>query len=274
MTSLYGMRDGEMTELKGRLSRAGLTAELALAINRDAGIAGVMVEAAEEYLNKNPFVLSIPEILVRFRKANEQEGWGFGEEIFAHLAATVPAWPKGRDTFLSLRVRWGEGRDGVIETFERHSARIRNVFGEEKFWRWEYLLSGEHPYKGELVDRLKLHAGNGTHYTVVEWVIVDLAANRERESVIAVRGSASLADEGLAIAWLYPERVQAIEYDKYSAWFCAGYELDVPESDGESWRSVPLVHFFRSYGMVGLSAHWRSGDHPGYSVPVARECQP
>lgn len=37
MTSLFQLTDGEMTELKGRFSRAGLTAELARQINHDSG---------------------------------------------------------------------------------------------------------------------------------------------------------------------------------------------------------------------------------------------
>lgn len=303
MTSLREMKFDLAVETARRLGDLGIDEPLAEAIRSkkneeavrrwvsigremispDSGLAKAMAEAAlaakEEYLNRNPFALPIEEILARFRKANEEEGWGFDEEVFVRLLATAPReLPKGRDTFLSLRIRWGEGREGVIETFERHIARIRSVFGE-KFWRWELLLSGEHPREGRSFDRLELRRGNYAHHATVDWYTVDLSENRERKSISAVLGSScpaheGLADEGLALAWIYPERVRAIEYGKYCAWYLAGYVLNNPHRLGSSWELVPLVRFICEDGEVKLSAHSQSDDSPGYSVPIARECKP
>ena len=116
----------------------------------------------------------------------------------------------------------------MAKTFEAHVARIKTVFGEDHFWRWEHLHSGSVPYEGKPVERLRLLAGNHTHKPVIEWVIVDLDANRERESVTAVRGPHSLADELLVIAWLFPDMIRAIDYVKFPGLFAAGYEVNVP----------------------------------------------
>ncbi|MBU0530956.1 hypothetical protein KJ910_00455 [Patescibacteria group bacterium] len=219
-------------------------------------------------LNSNPFELIVEEQLAALRKQNELGNWGITEDVFERLAKSAPEWPEGRDAYRSFRIRFGEGRDGMIQTFEAHVDAIRRV--HDKFWRWEQLLSGAHPHQGEDVERLRLLAGNDTHHAVVEWMIVDdLSANRQRQSITAVRNSSSLADEGLVMAWLFPERVQAIDYDKWSAWFCAGYELNVPGFD--SWADVPIVYRGLRAGRVWLYAHDQGIGHSGYSGPASRE---
>lgn len=218
-------------------------------------------QPAETPADANPFVKTVDEQLVSLHLANREEGWGIPYETIAHLAETAPAWPQGRDSYRSFRIRFGEGTAGVAKTFEAHAARIKKVFGP-KFWRWEYLRSNK--------EHLRLLSGNATHKPVVEWTIVHLDANRQRNSIEAVRGPNSLADEGLVMAWLFPKRVEAIDYAEWCAWFCGGYELLVPESD-ESWHGVPCVCRSLNTGKASLSADWRSHDGSGYSVPVSRE---
>ncbi len=197
----------------------------------------------------NPFAQTVEEQVAALRRANEEEGWNIPEETFTRLAETAPAWPQGRDSYRSFRIRFGEGDEGVRRTFEAHAARIKRVFGESKFWRWEYLRSDK--------ANLRLLAGNATHKPVVEWTVVRLDANRQRKSITDVRGPKSLADEGLVLAWLFPKRVEAIDYDKWCAWFCAGYELHVPEG-GKSWQDVPCVGRILDAGEASLGANWRS----------------
>ena len=226
---------------------------------------------------RQQFEQTVEETLIVLRQQNDV--WkGLGthpyipniDEVCERLEPTAPAWPKGKDAYRSLRIRFGEGHNGMIQTFEAHAAAIKRVHA--KFWRWDLLLSGEHPYQDKQVDRLRLLAGNETHHAVVEWVTIDdLSANRKRKDVTSVRGSQSLADEGLVLAWLFPKRVDAIDYDKWSAWFCAGYELSVPGHDDGPWRRVPCVHRCLYDGATGLDAGWRSFDYSGCSVPPLRE---
>lgn len=250
------------------LSDAGATTDDAAWI-RQGSNATLVVEFIHEkrqLANKNPFEQTVEEQLSALRKQNELGNGGITEETFIRLAETAPAWPKGRDAHRSLRVRFGEGRDGMIQTFEWHCAAIKRV--HSKFWRWELLLSGAHPYQGENVERLRLLNGNESHHAVVEWIIIpDLSAHRKRESVTAVRDSKSLADEGLVLVWLNPKRVEAINYKEWCAFFLGGYESNVPEDDDESWQGVVYVRRDLYDGATYLYAGWRSDAYSSYSVP-------
>ena len=218
----------------------------------------------------NPFEQTIEEQLAALRAQNDAGNWGISEEVFLRLAQTAPVWPKGKDAFRSLRIRFGEGRNGMIQTFEAHCAAVERVHAKNS--RWLLLLSGEHQFHDKNVDRLRLLAGNETHHATIDWVVIDdLSANRKRKDITSARGSHSLADEGLVLVWLFPKRVDAIDYDKWSAWFCAGYEFNVPDGGGEPWQSVPCVDRNLDDGTTDLDAHWRGDDYSGYSVPLLRE---
>jgi hypothetical protein len=219
---------------------------------------------------ENTFELSVEVQLAALRLANSEEGWGITEEVFARLAETAPEWPKGRLAFRSLRIRWGEGDEGVALTFERHVERIKNVFCWG-FWRWDYLLSGKRPFNGSPVDRLRLLNGNHTHKPTIEWVTFDINANRERSSITAVRDSRSLADELFAFVWMFPDYVRDINYETNPTLFAGGYELNAPERGSELWQHVPCVFWDRVRAEVGLHASWRSNDYSYYSVPVLFE---
>ena len=271
MANLFKLESGKLLSVIGKLAQGGFTAEMAEVADTNPEIVRVMVDAARKFVEEaelNPFEMTLSEQIEALKAAIREEGWDIPVETIARLAETAPAWPKGKDSYRSFRIRFGEGDEGVAKTFEAHMARIKRVHGDQKFWRWDLLLSGKHPYEGEDVERLRLLSGNAGHTLVVEWTIVHLDANRKRKSIEAVRGPKSLADEGLVMAWLFPKRVQAIDYDKWSAWFCAGYELNVPVRD-ESWRNVPCVSFNRRTGRVRLDAYWPDCVSSDFSVPVS-----
>jgi len=221
--------------------------------------------------DKNPYELSLVVQLAALRRANYEEGWGIPVEDINRLAETAPEWPKGRLAFRSLRIRFGGGDEGVAKTFEAHAKRINAVFGA-KFWRWELLLSGKAPHGGKDVDRLRILVGNHTHKPTLEWVVIDLDANRGRDSITAVRGPKSLADELFAFAWMFTEYVRDINYQTNPGLFAGGYELNVPGYDVGPWQSVPCVYWRRGSDDVMLCASWRGSDDDScYSVPILRE---
>jgi hypothetical protein len=256
-----------------------LPAEVGDAIlDGDHGMIDAMVKTAVDYrsaklaeADKNPFEMTVEEQIAALRKANDEEKWGILEEDFVRLASTAPAWPKGKYAYRSFRIRFGEGSVGVAKTFEAHNTRIQHVYGKDVYWRWEYLHSDKAPFKGEPVERLRLLNGNHTHRACVEWIVADLGTHRKRDSVTAVRGPKSLADEILVIAWMFPNMIRVIDFYKSPGLFAAGYEVNVPEYGGESWQDIVIVDFRRDYRRVEVSARDRSDAYSGDSVPALRE---
>jgi len=255
------------------LAKAGATTDHSNWM-RGRGNAALLVQFIDQQRGlseKNPYEMTVEDQLTALRLANDEEKWGLTEDDFARLASSAPAWPQGKHAYRSFRIRFGEGSEGVQLTFERHVARIKSVFGESGFWRWEHLHSGKVPYKGKPVERLRLLNGDHTHKAVIEWVIVDLGTHRQRDSVTAVRGVKSLADELLVVAWMFPDMIRAIDYDKIPGLFAAGYESNVPECGDGAWQRVVIVNFSRDDRQVNVSANDRSDDYSDYSVPVLRE---
>lgn len=260
MANLFDWKAGKYNALMGKIAER-LTPEKGERLLADASLIDQMV-AAIGPCTANPFSLTVEETLNRLRKANEEQGWGITEEVFKHLAETAPALPEGRLSFRSLRIRFGNGQKGVEQTFEAHTARIKATF-DPKFWRWGYLRPDK--------KHLRLLNGNETHTSTIEWCVIDLDANRKRQSITAVRGPDSLADEGLVFTWLFPEYVRTIDYKGNPAFFLAGYELNVPECGGGPWRRVPIVSRGLGAGGVRLGADWHGHDYSDYSVPFRRE---
>lgn len=220
--------------------------------------------------DQNPNEQTVEMTLNALRVQNDAGRWCLTKDDFGRLATTAPAWPKGKDAFRSLRIRWGKGADGVYITFERHWEAMRRTHA--KVWRWPFLHSKPGFILGKEVEHLRLLNGNDTHKAVVEWVIIDdLSANGIREDVTSVRGAQSLADEGLVIAWLFPKRADAINYREWCAWYCGGYEVNVPIKRGTNqWQHVVAVNRRTVSGELNLGAFWRSDSSPGYSVPKTR----
>ncbi len=270
MANLFDVRGGKMLAVLSKVAER-MSPELGDEIQRDPKLVDVMMDAAWQHLNKNPYEMTIKQQLAALRLASDEEEWGITEKDFARLVSTVPAWPKGKHAYRSFRIRFGERDEGVAKTFEAHVARIKFVFGENYFWRLEHLHSDKASYKGKPVERLRLLNGNHTHKPVIEWVIADLDANRKRDSVMAVRGSNSLADELLVISWMFPDMIRAIDYDKLPGLIAAGYEVNVPERGGEAWQSVVVVRFDRDDRQVSVGAGGCGYGSSSYSVPGLRE---
>lgn len=265
MERLIEIKQTELNPTLRALSDAGVTVEDASWIRQGAN-ASLVSDFIRRTRNCNPFELTVEEQIAALRVQNALGNWGIPEEVFDHLLKTAPAWPKGKDAYRSLRIRWGEGAEGVYLTFERHWEAMQRVHASH--WRWDLLHSKPMPYGGKDVERLRLLNGNETHHAVVEWVIVnDLSAHRKRKDITSMRGPKSLADEGLVLAWLFPERVKAIDYDKWSAWYCAGYEVNVPGYDGGEWYGVVLVFHDVGSGQVSLGADWLSSVYSCRAVP-------
>jgi len=209
----------------------------------------------------NPFAVPVETLIERLRQANQAQGWSIKRKDIDALAKTAPSLPEGRLAFLSFRIRFGEGQKGVEQTANAHIAEIIRVHGEQGVWRWDYLRTDK--------KHLRLLVGNETQKPALEWCVIDLDAHRKRQSITAVRGPKSIADEGLVLAWLYAN--PRVDYKYNPGLFLAGYELNVPEHDDEPWQFVPIVLRRLEDGEFYLFALWRSRDYSAGSVPSLRE---
>lgn len=237
---------------------------------RGRGHAKLLIRFVDEQrtlLEQNPYEMSVQKQIDALRDADHQEKWGVPEENFIHLAATALAWPQGKRAYRSFRIRFGEGSEGVQQTFEHHVDRIKSVFGRAHFRRWGALRPGEVPCNGELIQALRLLNGDATHKAVVEWVIVDLGTHRKRKSIKAVRGVKSLADELLVIAWMFPNMIRDMDEDILPGLFAAGYEFTRLGKDGKLLEEVPVIYSSNPDELVNLGASDCSYDNDHYSVP-------
>ena len=257
------------------LSDAGGTDEHATWI-RAEGHALRVVQFINQFLNpvrENPYKMTVGDQLFALRHANDEEGWGISETDFDRLASTAPSWPEGEHVYRSFRIRFGEWNEGVSRTFEAHCQRIQHIFGGDQYWRWAHLHSHPMPYDGKSVERLRLLNGNHTHHACIEWVIVDMDAHRTHESVTAVSGPDSLADELLVIAWLFPEMLCAVMDEERSGFFAGGYEVNVPEYIGPEWQYTVVVHFYEyeNKRFICVNADENAHVYSGSRVPVLQE---
>lgn len=132
-------------------------------------------------------------------------------------------------------------------------------------------------------EYLRLLNGNSSHVAVVEWVIInDLSENLERTSINSVRGAKSLADEGLVLVWLCPQRAfgaSTLQSDgrwfRPPAWFCAGYTW-IDSRNGFEQRVIVRTEINHGrhdtvYGIEFLCYAWpweERGVGPSISVPT------
>jgi len=227
---------GVWTALAGVLDEADFFIETLLEVIRHPELALVMRDALSRH---NVFKLSVEETLSRLRLANKEEGWRIEEEVICALADTAPEWPDGPFSFRSLEIRWGEGHEGVLLTFNRHLDRIRRTYGDQLDIELGLLSA---------TASLCLAAGDDTHHAGVRWVtfkIEDATYDNQR----AVFGPKPLADVGLSFAWLFREYFERTDIyswvaeTTYPFLHMGGYSLFCPldVEDSELVRVFPVL---------------------------------
>lgn len=219
------------------------------------------------FYHGNFFTQTVEEQIDALRKQNDLGGWGISQEDIDNLALNAPAWPEGRDAFRSLRIRFGTGREGMIETFEAHAGAIRRE-QKPKYDREWRLQSGMSQYEGNTYDTLRLFAGNESHSPTLEWIIIpDLSAYNDQGSVFISRTNESLADEGLVFIWLNPKRIRAIDNQLHIPFFLAGYEVNMPALKREDWYHAVAINRTLLDNVVTLTYYQHSDNRTDYAVP-------
>jgi hypothetical protein len=256
MASLSTATDGQITEFKGRLARAGFSAEIIREVNTGDGneLAEVMFEALMRHprftLVHGLFTTTGKQI-ARVREWNKEFGWGISDEAFAEAEKPVPAWPEEKLVAVVLVPYLADkaNEDETVTTgLERtfHELWMRAKAEQDANWRWDgYDKAGS--------DRLRLHKGI-EHKVGLRWEVIDLGCNRNKKPM-DVRSSKSSPHAGiLAAAALHPNWVKSMDGDKVPYVWIPGYEVQVP---GERpWASVPHLYFDRDNRRIQLDYSW------------------
>ena len=273
MASLSTATDGQITEFKGRLARAGFSAEIIREVN--TGDDNELAEVMFEVLMRHPrFTLvhgiftSADKQIARVREWKKEFGWGISDEAFAAVKKSVPAWPEQKLVAVVLVPYLADkaNEDETVTTgLERtfHELWMRAKSEQDANWHWDgYDKAGS--------DRLRLHKGiehpsTSSGQAILLWEVIDLGCNRNKKPM-DVRNSKSSPHAGiLAAAALHPNWVKSMDGDKVPYVFAPGYEVQVP---GEKpWTNVPGLGFDRDRRKIQLGCYWSSGCGSRWAVP-------
>ncbi len=267
MASLSNNTDGEITEFKNRLGRAGFTPDIIREVNaaHDNELAKTMYEA----LMRHPrFTLvhglfTKPEQqIVRMREWNKQFGWGISDATFSEAERSIPNWPEEKLVAVVLVPYLADKKcedetimSGVERTFHELWARAKSE--QDANWRWD-------GYDKADSDRLRLLKGV-EHEVGLRWEVIDLGCQRKKKPC-DVRSAKSSPNAGiLAAAALHPQWVKSMDGDKVPYVWLPGYEINVP--DEEPWADVAHLLFDRDERKIGLDYYYYVKSSSYWAVP-------
>lgn len=186
----------------------------------------------------NHFAMTVEAQIEALRRANEEEKWEIEEEVFTRLQATAPAWPEGRESYRSFRIRFGKGAGGVELTFYRHLGRMKSVFAKLGHGFCSSDVDRHFLFDGK--NFLRLRDGSHTHKPVIEWIIADLNKANRRYSTRS-KNFKPLADELLVLAWMFPHGILATIDEARSELLALGYEANKASYDRP--KSITIGHW-------------------------------
>lgn len=271
MASLSTNTDGEITEFKGRLGRAGFTADIIREVN--TGDDNELAKLMYETLMRHPRFTLVHGLFVkpeaqiaRVREWNQEFGWGISDEAFAEAKQSVPAWPEEKLVAVVLVPYLADKKaedDTVTTGLERtfHELWARAKVEQDANWRWDgYDKAGS--------DRLRLLKGI-EHKVGLRWEVIDLGCNRNKKPM-DIRSSKSSPNAGvLAAAAFHPQWVKSMDGDKVPFVWIPGYEVNVSGKD--SWQHAPYLYFYRDDRKVVLNYYSHGNCSPFWAVPSFRE---
>ena len=274
MASLSTATDGEITEFKGRLARAGFDAEIIREINRSDG--NELAKAMFTALMNHPrftFVHGLftrqQEQIDRVREWNKERAWGIPAEAFAEAEKFVPAWPEDELTAVILVPYLDNKKNkkseitmtGVERTFRELWTCAASE--QDKSWCWD-------GYDNAGPERLRLLKGV-EHKPGLFWEVINLGidCNRKPEDVRSAERSPHAGI--LAAAALHPKWVKSMDGYKVPYVWIPGYEVSAP---GEGlWTGAPNLRFFSTNSQIVLHYDRRDNHVPTWSVPAfVRKC--
>lgn len=268
MASLSTATDGEFTEFKGRLSRAGLTAEMVREINTHDDMARLMIEAIKAhpaFTLVHGLFTKVEDQVKRVHELNGERGWGFTDADFTVAEKSIPKWPEDKLVAVVLVPYLADKKDDegkiVMTGLECTFHELWAVAAQEQHanGRWEgYDQAGP--------DKLRLLKGI-EHKPGLRWEVIDLGGQRGKKPM-DVRSPKSPHAGILAAAALHHEWIRAMDGDAVPYAWLPGYEVNV-SSEGP-WQRVPDLRFSRDDRKVRLSYCWYDSADSRWAVPSSR----
>ncbi len=259
MASLSTATDGEITEFKGRLARAGLTAELLREVNHHDYLAPIMVEALKRNYRYTTLIHEVfnrqDSVLAAFKARCAEKGIDFGKFTWVGSEQAPEFDPNDPETVVVL--------DATLSTLQKtfEFAWAWTVDGQEDKWRWPSLDSS--PKKLALLDGIEFKAWT------LKWIRIKLDANiGKRPSTVRKRNTTP----GCALLFMsaeHPERIKATDSEKRFGFYLRGLKCTVPGLG--PWAGVPCVDFGRDDRRVLLNVGWCGSGRSDLAVPVLRE---
>lgn len=268
MASLYTATDGEITEFKARLARAGLTAEMLREVNRHDDMAPIMLNALKGHPRFTLIhgVFNPAQIVhAAFMARCLEKGIDCGRFVWVGSEAPPKFDPDDPETVVVLDATLGT----LQETFE--FAWKWAAERQEDQWRWDGLRSDQKHLRLLSDNRSDDAEGDSPEFKpwTLKWVRIKLDANVGKRPIDVRNVKTS---PGCALLWMaaeHPERIKATDYERRFGFWLPGLKCMAP--DRVPWSHVPCVYFYRDARQVGLRAYWCGYSHSHLAVPVLRE---
>lgn len=158
--------------------------------------------------------------------------------------------------------------DTLKNTFE--FAWEWTVDGQEDKWRWDGMVSDQKKLRLLTDERPEDAEGDGPEFKpwTLSWRRIKLDTNVGKKPC-DIRDSKSPGCALLFMAAEHPARIKATDYEKRFGFWLPGLKCTAP--DGDAWRVVPYVNFYRDDRQVQLSSGWCGYSYDGLAVPSFRE---
>lgn len=295
----------EISPLVRDLSDAGFDDELAALIRKPGNAAIAVQLLRERFIPRVEVAAPPPPILtpktlierctpisaqIELAARMHEEHWkcfSDSDALFRRLEASRPDWPSSPTKIATLaivlpglpKVKRQSVVSSLTRSFDEHVrlgfAAQKAIEGNNEPWRWEGVLSGK--------KQLRLVRGV-SHEPGIRWVYLDTDPNPEERR--AQKRSSQLVRQMvkaqqlptvavLALPWLHPALIPAMNGDTIPFMDIAGYELDVRKfyPGAPAWGHVPYLHFPVASRQMKLNAIRCDSPYPRWSVPLQEECQ-
>ncbi|MBI2551866.1 hypothetical protein HYW17_01020 [Candidatus Uhrbacteria bacterium] len=270
MASLSTATDGEITEFKRRLGRAGFSAEIIREVNR--GDDNVLATTMYEALMRHPRFTLVhgvftkqDNVLAAFKARCAAKDINFGKFSWVGPETAPDFDPDDPETVVVLDATL----DTLQNTFE--FAWAWTVDGQDDKWRWDGMVSDASKLRLLSDERPDDAEGDSPEFKpwTISWRRIKLNTFVGKKPGDVRNAKSSPGCALLFVAAEHPARIKATDYKTRFGFWLAGLKCTAP--DEEPWQDVPYVSFNLGHRQVELSSDPCPDAHGHLAVPSFRE---